>query len=218
VVSVLSGVLFEHFESLTKEQNDPNSNPAQPQEEESSVNKLKELLGGQLQIQYDSIDQYKEIWMQYLLYYLYSNIIRNRSYFTKNVLNRALAIKHLKLEDQSDDEIPQNIQPKRFSAVSNEVQLVLDEESKCLKFKSQEKHGDIIRSMSSGDIVLLIGSDHTTDFLYEVNDAISNNQEELFQETLQAQFDRLVDIIKQLDQKNQKAATLLLGFVQKWTR
>lgn len=35
---------------------------------------------------------------------------------------------------------------------------------------------------------------------------------------MKTQFDSLIEIVKKLDQKNQKAATLLLGFVQKWTK
>ena len=68
VVSILSGMLFEHFESLLNASNlgQPMSGSLAsqhaPTEQLSSVEVIKEALGGQLKIQYDDMQQYKDLW------------------------------------------------------------------------------------------------------------------------------------------------------------
>ena len=60
--------------------------------------------------------------------------------------------------------------------------------------------------LKTGDILLMIGSDHQIEFLYN-NISESNNLEEL----LKSQFTEVINIIKNIS--NSKSASILVGYV-----
>ena len=130
--SVLLGVIFQHHENL----------------DVHDAVKVKESLG-QLQLSYKSLDQYKSIWTDYLLYAFFCDLTLNSTVFLRSKMNRAALQQYLECGTIPSD---------------NEERFVYDKELQCIRFMEQQS--ERTEDLKTGDLVLLIGSDHQIEFLY----------------------------------------------------
>jgi hypothetical protein len=173
--SVLLGVIFQHHENL---------------DIHDSL-KIKESLG-QLQISYKSLDQYKSIWTDYLLYAFFCDLTLNSTTFVQSKMNRFALQQYLEGGTVPTD---------------NEERFVFDKELQCIGFMDQRSAG--AEDLKTGDLVLLIGSDHQVEFLYNDLSATSGLQEQLSR-----QFAEVINIMKNIS--NSKSASILIGYAQRF--
>lgn len=89
----------------------------------------------------------------------------------------------------------------------NEERFVHDKELQCIRFMDQRSAG--AEDLKTGDLVLLIGSDHQIEFLYNDLSATSGLEEQLSR-----QFAEVINIMKNIS--NSKSASILIGYAQRF--
>lgn len=198
MLSILSTAIFENF--------------AEAKIFQLSWSQFKENVGCQAKADYKSMEDYKEVMQSLFLLMVFCNLTANPSAFIARDINIFAASRILNNQrsgthgrDRDEEECLEFVYNEHYQNL--ELKAPGEEDMDYYESTAYE-HLD---SLESGDVVLLIASEHSIDHVFQQIDRARDSETCLIQ-----MFELLVKVINHMNENQQNSASLILGYVQVW--